>query len=161
MRQRLLVSVTLLSASLVLSAADAPAPLPTIPAQPRPLQLEQRAPAVVKPHETNAPSEGSLIDDIGALRRAVERVQESLAESTDAAKRPRPADIHAHEATSATNDAERRFSTRFGAERLSVVVPPGGEPLVSAAISREAAEVVYRELALLLNRSIDDTSVVT
>lgn len=161
MRRRLLVSMTLLSVSLALPGADAPAPLPTIPAQPRPLQLEQRAPAVAKPHETNVPSEGSLIDDIGALRRAVERVQESLAESNDATKRPRPADIHTHEQTTTTNDAERRFSTRFGAERLSVVVPPGGEPLVSAAISREAAEVVYRELALLLNRSIDDTSVVT
>ncbi len=130
----------LVGVSVVVSGAEAP--MPTLPAQPRPLQIEQRTPTVVKPHETSAPHDGSLIDDIGALRRAVERVQKSLAESNDPAHRPRPVETQTSEQTANSSEVQRRFSTRFGAERLSVVVPPGGEPLVSAAISREAAEVV-------------------
>ncbi|HEX3133563.1 MAG TPA: STN domain-containing protein [Planctomycetota bacterium] len=142
----------------VLPAAEAPTPSPTLPPQPRSLQLETRAPAATKTPEHPAPGDGSLIDDIGALRRSVERVQQSLAESPTTT-RPTTAPSRAAEHATAT-EAERRFSARFGAERLTVLVPLGGEPLVSAAIEREAAEVVYRELALLLGRTLDDTGVV-
>jgi len=149
----------LLTLIAALPAVEAPAPSPTLPPQPRAMQLDNRAPAAVKTPEHAAPDDGSLIDDIGALRRAVERVQQSLSDSATTA-RPTTTPGHAAEHATTTSEAERRFSARFGAERLTVLVPPGGEPLVSAAIEREAAEVVYRELSLLLGRSLDDTGVV-
>jgi len=145
---------------LAVHAGEGPEPLPTLPPQPRPLQLEQRAPAVVKTATPMATTEGSLIDDVGALRRAVERVQQALHEVTPAQAQP----AHATDLTTANaapgSEPVRRFSSRFGAERLSLLVSPSGDAVVSAAINREAAEVVYRELALLLGRSIDDTGVV-
>ncbi len=157
MSQRVLLAMLVLITTV--PAGEGPAPLPTLPPQPRPMQLEQRASTAVKATTPTATTDGSLIDDIGALRRAVERVQQALADGKAA-----PVNAHAHETntsnTTPSSEPERRFSTRFGAERLSLLVPPGGEPLVSASISREAAEVVYRELALLLGRSLDDTSVI-
>lgn len=141
------------------NAGEGPAPLPTLPPQPRPMQLEERAPTAVKTAAPTAAADGSLIDDIGSLRRAVERVQQALHDE-------KPAQAQAHSvinstATTATgSEPVRRFSARFGAERLSLLVSPDGEALVSASISREAAEVVYRELALLLGRSLDDTGVI-
>ena len=154
----LMLIAALAATGTVLSAGEAATPLPTLPPQPRPLQLEQHAPGG-KGGDHPLPSDGSLIDDIGSLRRAVERVQQALAadHTTTATASNLPGNQpHGPAAT----EVERRFSARFGAERLSLQVPPTGEPLVSAAIEREAAEVVYRELALLLGRSIDDTGVI-
>ncbi len=143
-----------------LSAAEGPVPSAPLPPQPRPLQLGQRTTAVEKtPSENIVPGDGSLIDDIGALRRAVERVRTAL--DNDAATATKS--VHQHqgvEIVTQAGEAKRRFSARFGVDRLSLQVVAGGESLVSASIEREAAEVVYRELALLLGRSVDDTGVI-
>lgn len=154
---RVRVLIPLLATLAVVTAGEAPPPSPTLPPQPRPMQIEQRTPTSTKPVTTQA-GDGSLIDDIGALRRAVERVQQALADEKPA--QLNPTTIAPHAPTTANGEADRRFSARFGAERLSLLVPAHGEPLVSAAIEREAAEVVYRELALLLGRSLDDTGVI-
>lgn len=158
---RISVIVPLLALCSVISAAESPAPSPPLPPQPRPLQLGQKATTTEKTTSENpAPGEGTLIDDIGALRRAVERVRVALAtndaNATPTAVRPN----HGAEVGMRAGETDRRFSVRFGVEKLSLQVAAGGESLVSANIEREAAEVVYRELALLLGRSIDDTGVV-
>lgn len=152
------VFLPLVASLVAVTAGEVAPPSPTLPPQPRPMQIEQRTPTAVKPATPAPTGNGSLIDDIGALRRSVERVQQALADEKAA---PITAPVaHLPATTGEKPEAERRFSARFGAERLSLLVPPHGEPLVSAAIEREAAEVVYRELALLLGRSLDDTGVI-
>ena len=158
---RISVIVPLFTLFSLMQAAETPPPSPPLPPQPRPLQLGQKAAVVEKiANENPAPGEGTLIDDIGALRRAVERVRVALAtnDTTTAPTAVRP--NHGLEVGTHAGEANRRFSVRFGEEKLSIQVTAGGESLVSANIEREAAEVVYRELALLLGHSIDDTGVV-
>ncbi len=161
MRDRLLIPRLALLAAMIATAGagEASAPSPTLPPQPRPLQLDQRTPTV-KVGDHAQPGDGSLIDDIGALRRAVERVQQALASDHANAAHGNPQNGHGPANAPVSNEAERRFSARFGAERLTLTIPPNGEALVTAAIEREAAEAVYRDLALLLGRSLDDTGVI-
>ena len=111
--------LTLMALVTVLPAAEGPVPSAPLPPQPRPLQLGERSTAVEKaPSENHLPADGSLIDDIGALRRAVERVRSAL--DHDAAAVPKI--IHQHqgvEILTQAGEADRRFSARFGADRCT------------------------------------------
>ncbi len=144
----------------VLTAVDQPVPTATLPPAPRPLQLQQ---TTHTPTLTATATDGkSVLDELAALKRAVERVKnntkdKSTSDHTHATAR---ADSLANPHDASAADGKLLTSTRFGDHKFSVFIAGNGAAYVTAAIDREAVEVIYRELGQLLSRSIDDTSVI-
>ncbi len=153
-------SFSLFSITL-LTAVDQPSPTATLPPTPRPLQLKQ---TTHTPTLTATASDGkSVLDELAALKRAVERVKnnindKSTTDQTHATSR-NDSLVNPHDASAA--DGKLLTSPRFGDHKLSVFIAGNGAAYVTAAIDREAVEVIYRELGQLLSRNIDDTSVIS
>lgn len=162
MGRRLLILVV----PALLSAMEQPEPMPGLPPEPRPLQLQTAAPA----HDKTGVviDTKGLTDDIAALKKAVERVRQTLEGGATAAQDAHgaaPAGHDAgHEPVSADAPAQpegpRKPSVRFS-ERLTVQKLGGraGGFLVSANLDREPLETVYQELANLVGMPVDDTQV--
>lgn len=131
---------------------DGVAPLPPLPPQPRPMQVEP-GPA------PRTPEARLLGDDLRALRNAVERVDAVLAAKEPAAEAPGAVAPTAPAPAGAVRTAlPPRRSTRLG---LSVQAWTDGSATITADVERQRLEAVYRELAALLERPIDDALLTT
>jgi TolA-binding protein len=153
-------SIALSSVNPLLMGADQPVPTATLPPTSRPLQLKESKHSSTPVSSTT--DNNSVLDDLAALKRAVERVKNNT--QTNSVEDPQKNNHHteslAHPHDASATDGKLLTSTRFGEKNLSVFISGTGESFVSAAIDREAVEVIYRELGQLLGRSIDDTRVI-
>lgn len=149
------------AATLALAAETAPAPLPGLPPEPRPLQIQATAITPRRLESVSADEERALAGDIVALQHAMERVRAALGATGAPASAPPAAARRAPAAAEGRHlpDGPRRASAKFGPERLSVQRFRDGYAEITIAIEREAAGAVYRELADLLGRPLDDTQV--
>lgn len=145
------LAATLLGLCACVAAAEpAVEPLPGLPPQPRPLLIETRPGTAPAPANADA-----LGADLRALRESVQRVDAALAtpapDSVPAQIRPTAKSEDAQAAAQ-----EPRRSSKFA---LLVTIGADGQPRITADITRQRLEAVYRELAGLLERPIDDAQV--
>jgi tetratricopeptide (TPR) repeat protein len=141
--------------------ADAPAPMPSQAPEPRPLQLQLLHAEEAGTAKSAVDTKG-LVDDVQALRAAVERVRAAVAASQGehAAGHGETTEASAVEGrpVTAAPAGPRRVSVRYG-ERLIVQPLANGGALVTCAIEREPLDLIYTELGLLLKMPVDDTQV--
>lgn len=150
----------------LVTAMDQPDPMPGLPPEPRPLQLQVVTPSHDKAG-TPVDAQG-LADDIAALKKAVARVRQTLEPGDGGKTAPTHGTAAAgHEAEHATAsepgapakaEGPRKPSVRFG-ERLTMQRLVGGGALVSVALEREPLETIYQELGNLVGMPVDDTQV--
>lgn len=137
----------LLFIALVAPAAEAP--IPTLPPEPRSLQLTPGG----APEANRAVDAAALGKDIEALRRSIKRVQEALGERPGSAPVvATPPAAGGHEAA-----AVQRSSERFG-DNLKTV-GEGLEARITASIDHEPAELVLKELIAITGAGWDDVPV--
>jgi tetratricopeptide (TPR) repeat protein len=145
-------SLLLLLVAAPMYAAESTPPMPSLPPEPRVLQLTPRAghsdlqaPAAVGPE---------LSAEVQALQRALDRVRASLAGGgtvgNGAGEDPSPARPVAPAAA-----GELRLCPVFG-EALSLQPVAGNGALISAALGPEAAERILKQLAALLGAGLDE-----
>jgi len=133
-------------------------PLPGLPPEPRPLQLEA-APTPRAGTPRSAPEHANVGADLEALRRAVERVRSTLGAAAPAADHA--ASSIGAESVPATAGAGPLRPGRSSDRFTMAVRPIDGGMLVTADIRGEHLEAVYRELATLIGRAIDDSALVS
>jgi tetratricopeptide (TPR) repeat protein len=149
--------------SLVSAAiyAESSQPLPSLPPEPRALQIENP----VTPGLGAGPSEldrDRVGKDLEALKRAVQRVRqaaESKLERSPDSSLEEEADLDA-----AQSEVERKPSGKpLMSSRLNMTVQrySDGSAEVTAAVKRERLELVYRELAMLIDHPIDDSQLIS
>lgn len=142
-----------LAALLPLLAGEEAAPLPTLPPEPRVLQLTPGASAGPQP-ATAAGAE--LSAEVRALRQALARVRESLASgSVPGVRHGDGADAAPEKEAVPTADGEPRSAKLFGA---ALVVQPtaAGGALVTSALGGVPADSILVELAALLGAGLDE-----
>ena len=150
MSHRLLILALACAGRLVAAEATDGGPLPGLPPQPRPMQVETR------PAPAATPDPRLVAADLRALHQAVERVDEALAQTTPASEvAGAPAHAPTHDGAP---DGERsamppKRSSRFALQLQSW---SDGTRLITADIERQRLEAVYRDFAGLLERPIDD-----
>ncbi len=148
---------------------DLPRPQPSLPPEARSLQIKPLggdSPHAHVPGASDANAQPqALVDDITALRQAVERVRNARAQSNgqtgDAAHPADTAKSLVDAQGKRIAEGPRRGSAKLGAERLSVQRFNDGYAEVNAAVERESLETVLRELASLLGRPLDDNQLGT
>ncbi len=139
------VPLLLLLATLTPAAE---APIPTLPPEPRSLQLTPGGSST-----TNRPVDAAALGkDIEALRRSIQRVQDALGEKAESAPVATPPAGAAHVA-----EAQRKLSDRYG-EQLAAL-GDGMEARIAAAIDHEPAELVLKELMAISGAGWDDVPV--
>lgn len=120
-------------------------PLPPLPPRPAPPQVE------TTPGTTRATDPHAIGDDLVQLLEAVQRVEAALDQGAPATGRATASDA-AGGGVRATDITIRR-SSRFD---LSVTRASESETTVTGQITGQRLEAVYRELATLLERPVDD-----
>jgi tetratricopeptide (TPR) repeat protein len=155
----LLTSTLLCGISLHAVESQPPTPAATLPPSARPLQLEKTTGGTDTTQ--NAQGHVAILPELAALQRAVQRVQKNITEAQEIA----PPRITNEQSLLGAFDEKQTgikkiISPRFGERSLSLSVTSSDEMYVSAAIDREPVESIYRELAELLGRNIDDTGVI-
>jgi tetratricopeptide (TPR) repeat protein len=157
---RLVISYLLFGAVVHAAETQIPAPAATLPPTPRPLQLEKNTAASTATQ--SAQGHTAILPELAALQRAVQRVQKNVAEAQEIAQ-PQIAVEQSLVGSFDEHDTKIKqlISPRFGERGLLLSVTPADEIYVSADIDREPVESIYRELAQLLGRNIDDTGVIS
>lgn len=146
--------LAMLAVATALAAAESdPAPMPTLPPEPRTLQL---TPGRGEGARTPGQAAPELSAEIQAMRRAVERVRTSLAAGgSGATETGEAAESRQPRAAAAVADGEARRGKAFG-DALVVQPVSGGGALVSAALGPETADQILVELAALLGAGLDE-----
>lgn len=150
MSRRLLALALACAGRLAAAEATDGGPLPGLPPQPRPMQVQTR------PAATTTPDPRQLAADLRSLRQAIDRVDSALAAAAAPGEAAGPA--AGPVPPGAAEDGERtalppKRSAKFP---LQLQAWSDGTQLVTADIERQRLEAVYREFAALLERPIDD-----
>ncbi len=168
MTHRLLALAALALGPLLSAAEDPPPPRPqpSLPPEARTLQIHT-SPDLDQRQRAVAAQPQALVDDITALKQAVERVRSARAKAGEvsdiAAGASHVPDARAIPAASGSHlpDGSPRSSSKYGAEKMSVQRFQDGMLEISAAIERDRLETVLHELVLLLGRPLDDSQLVS
>lgn len=152
----------LLAVPTLLRAAEVvpPPPLPTLPPEERSMLFAPPAQPKRPAAATGPDQQQALIDDIKALKAAVERVRgvlpkEVVAEA-DAATTRQEAGAEGGGGGARTPDGPPREATRLGTDQLVVQRYSDGSAEITATIDRQPLDLIVKELAQLLGRSVDD-----
>ena len=129
-----------------------PQPMPTMPPEPRVLQLTPGA-GRVDPR-VNAPVP-ALSAEVQALRRALDRVRNTLTAGGSSTTTTSVAGDVAHSGSRETPAGEVKTGKMFGAA-LTVRPTSGGGSQVDADLGPVAADAVLVELSLLLGATLDE-----
>lgn len=150
---RRLVPLLLLSATAIASEAPPPQPLPTLPPEPRSLQLTPGAQGEAA-HAIRAKAGPELSREVQSLRHALDRVRESLAAGTSPTGEHQPSEAEKPTTTTPVV-GEARTGPAFGTA-LAVRTTSAGGALVDAAIPAASGDAVLRALAALLGATLDE-----
>ena len=164
---RALVAAMLLVAPLLHGADEQapPVPQPTLPPEARTLQIRPSSDDSQRSRASSA-QPAALVDDISALKQAVERVRAARVQANMGEEAPNGAaritSVRAAVPSGGKHvaDGSPRISSKYGAERLSAQRFADGTTEITASIERDHLENVLHELVLLLGRPLDDAQLV-
>jgi tetratricopeptide (TPR) repeat protein len=136
-------------------AAETTPPMPTLPPEPRTLQLTPGNTRLETAKQATSGSE--LSAEVQALRRALERVRSNLDSGSSSSSVVSEGDVagQAKQRTVERPSGEVRASKLFG-PALSIQPTVAGGALVSADVGPEQADRVISEIANLLDASLDE-----
>jgi TolA-binding protein len=141
--------------------AESVQPQPSLPPEPRPLQIEN----VVMPGLAPGPTEldrATVGKDLEALKRAVKRVRHAAESKLE--KTPDSSSGPETTGDAAQFEPERKPAGKpLMSSRLNMTVQryTDGSAEVTAAVKRERLELVYRDLAMLIDHPIDDSQLIS
>ena len=153
MRRSLILAAIVCAAPLAaVRGEDRPAPLPTLPPEPRTLHLAPGA--LARDRDDHPLDRAGLARDIEALTRTVQHVEASLNDASSATHGESGATA---ERPAITKDTPTTPSERFGP--ALVARGSGPDALVTADIAGEPVDVLLREVAKLVAVPLEDDRV--
>lgn len=158
---RLMLAALLAAAGLPAFAESVP-PMASLPPEPRPLQIEN---TVTQPTPAStAPNAEALRRDLDGLKRAIANVR-SAVEQPEAEPGAAPHEFGggARETAVPVTPEHEPAGKPLSSSRLNMTVQryTDGAAEVTSAIKRERLELVYRELAMLIDHPIDDSQLIS